>query len=215
MKNSLQKIGLILALASAGTVAMATSADKNGYWLDSNKEIVRSGTGLCWHTGSWTPADAIDGCDGVVVKAKDAPVTQPAEVTVTPTAKSAAPIVVAPKAQQITFAADAFFDFDKAVLKPEGKAKLEDLVSKLQGADVKILITGHTDATGPDAYNMKLSLRRAEACKDFLISKGISATRVTTEGKAGHAPVADNRTREGRAKNRRVEFEVTGTRAAK
>ena len=113
----------------------------------------------------------------------------------------------------MSFAADTFFDFDKAVLKPEGKARLEDLVSKLQGTDIEVIVaTGHTDWTGSDAYNQKLSERRAKAVKAFLVSKGIPESRVFAEGKGERQPVADNRTRDGRAKNRRVEVEVVGKR---
>ena len=115
----------------------------------------------------------------------------------------------------MTYAADAFFDFDKAVLKPEGKAKLDDLVGKIQGINLEVIIAvGHTDSVGTDAYNQRLSVRRAEAVKAYLVSKGIERNRVYTEGKGEKQPVADNRTSEGRAKNRRVEIEVVGTRAA-
>ena len=113
-----------------------------------------------------------------------------------------------------TFAADAFFDFDKATLKPEGKAKLDDLVSKMSGVNLEVIIAvGHTDSVGTDAYNQKLSVRRAEAVKNYLTSKGIEKNRVYTEGKGEKQPVADNKTAEGRAKNRRVEIEVVGTRS--
>ena len=113
----------------------------------------------------------------------------------------------------MTYAADAFFDFDKAVLKPEGKAKLDDLVGKIQGINLEVIIAvGHTDSVGSDAYNQKLSVRRAEAVKAYLVSKGIEKNRVYTEGKGEKQPVADNKTKEGRAKNRRVEIEVVGTR---
>jgi OOP family OmpA-OmpF porin len=113
----------------------------------------------------------------------------------------------------VTFAADAFFDFDKAVLKPEGKAKLDDLVNKMAGVNLEVIIAvGHTDSIGTDAYNQKLSVRRAEAVKHYLVGKGIEKNRVYTEGKGEKQPVADNKTREGRAKNRRVEIEVVGTR---
>ena len=114
----------------------------------------------------------------------------------------------------MTFAADAFFDFDKSVLKPEGRAKLTDLVSKIRDVNLEVIIAvGHTDSIGSDAYNQRLSVRRAEAVKAFLVSKGIERNRVYTEGKGEKQPVADNRTKEGRAKNRRVEIEVVGTRA--
>lgn len=113
----------------------------------------------------------------------------------------------------MTYAADAFFDFDKAVLKPEGKAKLDDLVGKIQGINLEVIIAvGHTDSVGSDAYNQKLSVRRAESVKAYLVSKGIEKNRVYTEGKGEKQPVADNKTKEGRAKNRRVEIEVVGTR---
>ena len=113
----------------------------------------------------------------------------------------------------MTFAADAFFDFDKAVLKPEAKAKLDDLVSKTQAINLEVIIAvGHTDSIGSVAYNQKLSVRRAEAIKAYLTSKGIEKNRVYTEGKGEKSPVADNKTAEGRAKNRRVEIEVVGTR---
>ncbi len=119
-------------------------------------------------------------------------------------------------ATKVTYAADAFFDFDKSVLKPEGKAKLDDLIGKIKDISLEVIISiGHTDSVGSDSYNQKLSVRRSEAVKAYLVSKGIEKNRVYTEGKGEKQPVADNKTREGRAKNRRVEIEVVGTRANK
>ncbi len=116
----------------------------------------------------------------------------------------------------MTYAADAFFDFDKAVLKADGKAKLDDLVGKVKGINLEVVIAvGHTDSVGADAYNQKLSVKRAEAVKAYLVSKGIEKNRVYTEGKGEAQPVADNKTGAGRAKNRRVEIEVVGTRPNK
>jgi len=136
-----------------------------------------------------------------------APVAAPAPA---PVAAAPAPAPVA--ASKVTFAADAFFDFDKAVLKPEGKAKLDDLVSKVKGINLEVIIAvGHTDSVGSDAYNQKLSVKRSEAVKAYLVSKGIEKNRVYTEGKGEKQPVADNKSSAGRAKNRRVEIEVVGT----
>ena len=93
-----------------------------------------------------------------------------------------------------------------------GRATLQNLVAQLRGTDVEVIVaTGHTDWTGSDAYNMKLSMRRAKAVKAFLVSKGIPESRVFVEGKGERNPIADNHTREGRAKNRRVDIEVVGT----
>lgn len=123
------------------------------------------------------------------------------------------PVPAAPTSEKVSFAADAFFDFDKATLKPEGKSKLDQLTTQLGGINLEVIIAvGHTDSVGTDAYNQKLSVRRADAVKAYLISKGVESNRVYTEGKGEKQPVADNKTAEGRAKNRRVEIEVVGTR---
>ena len=104
-------------------------------------------------------------------------------------------------------------DSDKAVIKPEGKSKLDDISNKTKGVNLEVVIAiGHADSVGSDAYNQRLSVRRAESVKAYLVSKGVEANRVYTEGKGEKQPVADNKTKEGRAKNRRVEIEVIGTR---
>ena len=116
----------------------------------------------------------------------------------------------------MTYAADAFFDVNKSVVKAEGKAKMDDLVSKIKGINLEVIIAvGHTDSDGSDAANQKLSVSRAEAVKAYLVSKGIEKNRVYTEGKGEKQPVADNKTKDGKAKNRRVEIEVVGTRTNK
>lgn len=142
-----------------------------------------------------------------------APVAAPQEV------QPAAPVVAAapqPVSEKVSFAAEALFDFDRALVKPEGKAALDDLMSKLQGMDTEVMIAvGHTDSVGSDAYNQALSLRRADAVKAYLVSKGLEQARLYTEGKGETQPVADNATAEGRARNRRVVIEVVGTRTAR
>ncbi|MFZ3161723.1 MAG: OmpA family protein [Rhodoferax sp.] len=209
----LNKVALLIATAALATAAGAQTADN---WRSSDGTAWKNGTNeLCWRDANWTPATAAVGCDGAIVAAKSAPVVAPepapAPVVVAP-APAPVPVVVAPA--KVTYAADAFFDFDKSVLKPEGKAKLDDLAAKVKDINLEVVIAvGHADATGPDGYNQKLSVRRSEAVKAYLVSKGIEKNRIYTEGKGEAQPVADNKTREGRAKNRRVEVEVVGTRA--
>ena len=212
--KKLNKVAMLFASAALATAAGAQTVDN---WQNASGTIWKNGTNeYCWRDANWTPATAAPGCDGALVA------VQPAAAA--PAAPGAAPVVVAPAAQpapapavatKVTYAADAFFDFDKSVLKPEGKAKLDDLVSKVKGINLEVIIAvGHTDSVGSDAYNQKLSVRRSESVKAYLVSKGIEKNRVYTEGKGEKQPVADNKTAEGRAKNRRVEIEVVGTRAA-
>ena len=235
MKYTNRITSILLTLLLTSSFAFAGTVAPKGYLVDSANDPVKSGFGLCWHTGTWTPADAVvEGCDDMlkpapapapVPKAEaeaPTPVTpapaEPAPAEPAPVVEAPAPAPVpaaaaAPTSEKVTFEADAFFDFDKFALKPAGKAKLEDLVSKLEGTDLEVVVaTGHTDSVGTDAYNLKLSMRRANAVKAFLVSKGIPADRIFTEGKGESKPVASNRTSEGRAKNRRVEVEVVGNR---
>jgi OOP family OmpA-OmpF porin len=212
--KKLNKVAMLFASAALVTAAGAQTIDN---WKNGTNELVwKNGTNeLCWRDANWTPATAAPGCDGAIAPAMAAPAPAP---MVPPAARPApaapaAPVVAATK---VTYAADAFFDFNKSVIKPEGKAKLDDLIGKIQGINLEVIIAvGHTDSVGSDAYNQKLSVRRSEAVKAYLVSKGIEKNRVYTEGKGEKQPVADNKTAEGRAKNRRVEIEVVGTRANK
>ena len=122
-------------------------------------------------------------------------------------------VVAAPPPSKISLAADTTFDFNKAVLKADGKSKLDALVESLKGVAVDVVIVvGHTDSVGTDAYNQRLSLARANSVKTYLVNKGIASERIRTEGRGESQPVADNATEEGRARNRRVEIQVTEAR---
>jgi OOP family OmpA-OmpF porin len=135
------------------------------------------------------------------------PEPKPAPPPPTPEAKPK------PVAEKVTFAADVLFDFDKSVIKPEGKSKLDDLANKVKGINLEVVIAvGHADSIGSDEYNQRLSVRRAESVKAYMVSKGLEPNRVYTEGKGEKQPVASNKTADGRAKNRRTEIEVIGTR---
>ena len=154
--------------------------------------------------------------------AQAAPRSSP-PVVVPPSAPSAPAAEIAPQgneaagrptSEKITLDTDTYFDFDKSTLKPDGERKLRELAQRLSSMNLEVVVaTGHTDWTGSDAYNQKLSERRASAVKQFLEGQGLPGKRIFTEGKGKKQPVASNHTREGRAKNRRVEVELVGTRS--
>jgi OmpA-OmpF porin, OOP family len=234
--NKLNKVASIIATAataaltlSSGAFAQSTTVDN---WVNSTGITWKNGTNEhCWRDANWTPATASVDCDGAIKKAMAAPVAPaaPAPVAPAPAPKPApapapvatpapvpAPVPAAPVSEKVTFAADAFFDVNKSIVKPEGKAKLDDLVGKMGAINLEVIIAvGHTDSDGSDAANQKLSVSRSEAVKAYLTSKGVEKNRVYTEGKGEKQPVADNKTKEGKAKNRRVEIEVVGTRTKK
>lgn len=195
-----------LALLTAGfvfvTITMDATAENSGYVTDQrgivvSESVVRSGTGLCWHTSAWTPEQTNAVCD--------------------PMPKQAA--YVAPKSaattERVSMSADALFDFDKSDIKPDGRVHMDEIIHRLnlRGAELGVIVsTGHTDSTGSDAYNMKLSERRADAVKDYLVSQGVDSNRIRTEGMGERQPVGDNTTSAGRAENRHVVIEVASTR---
>ncbi len=213
-------LAAIIALLPA--IALAQDAKNQGYLVDQNTNIVTSSTtGLCWRTGDWTPARAVAQCDPDLVKKPIPPAPAPTPKTEAPKppVKKAEPAKLLP--QKINFSADALFDFDRAVLKPEGKAMLDDLARTLQGAKYEVILAiGHADRIGSTAYNQKLSVRRADAAKKYLTDKGIEPNRVYAEGKGETQPLtkpADCKGKQGKAliaclqPDRRVDVEVSGT----
>jgi OmpA-OmpF porin, OOP family len=212
--------GVAAAFLPGILFAQDTSRDaKNqGYLVDSygNAIVTSSNTGLCWRDSDWTPARSIEPCDPVARKA-EAPAPKVAAAERAPVKPAA---VAPPRAQSFVFSADALFAFDKAVIKPEGKVALDDFARQLGGAQYDVVfVTGHTDRFGSNEYNQKLSERRAQAVKDYLVSKEIADSRLTARGKGESEPVTEAGSCPGTASakviaclqpDRRVHVEVTG-----
>jgi len=228
MKSATKHLLLVsAAFGIAAAQAQTPGIDMKGtvgYVIDARGNVAKSGAGLCWRTGYWTPAMAIAECDPDLVK-KEEPKAAPAPAPAP--APAATPAAPAPKpaAQKVTLAADALFDFDKAVLRPEGRAALDKLANDIKNIKLEVIIAvGHADRIGSDTYNQRLSDRRAAAVKDYLVGKGIEANRIYTEGKGKKQPktgdACKNMGREHRSNtklvqclqpDRRVEIEVIGT----
>jgi len=163
---------------------------------------------------------AFAGCASTPEPTPPAPAPAPAPAPQSlPAAPPAAPKAAAPKAEKVTTASTVNFDFDRYVIRPDARTKLDDLVGKLRNVTLEVVIAvGHADRLGGDAYNMKLSVRRADSAKAYLVSKGIAASRVYTEGKGERQPVkeckGDKKTKELISclePNRRVELEAVGS----
>jgi OmpA-OmpF porin, OOP family len=215
--------GLIVASLGASFAALAQRSPTGAYGVDSAGRVVKGTFGECWRTSQWSPG-TLEECDSdaaprraVLAPPPPAPAPEPVAQPVVP---AAAPLVVAPRAtplpprtQNFTLGADASFDTGKAELKPQGKVRLDQLAAKLKDARVdSIAVTGHTDNVGSDAVNQRLSLRRAEAVKAYLMQRGIEPGKIRTAGRGKSTPLADNRSSAGRAKNRRVEVDIKGER---
>lgn len=203
-----------LGLAYAFTPALSVRAEVERYRVNDavgNKgDIDMASIGLVYRFGAAPAAPPRAAAAAPVMAQAPAPVV----VAPAPVAQPApSPVVPAPVSERVTFASDALFDFDKALLTPAGKHKLGELALRQKGMTLEAVIaTGHTDSVGSEGYNARLSMRRAEAVKSYLVSSGIDANRVFVEGKGETQPAADNATVDGRAQNRRVQVEVVGTR---
>lgn len=184
---------IIFALLLTMTAVAFAQQGPQGYLTDSNGQVVKSGAGLCWHTGYWTPANSIEECDPVAKKG-----------------------IVSAK---VSIQAETLFDFDKATIKPEGQIMLKNLMASIKGYDIQLIVAyGYTDRIGTDAYNKKLSQRRAQAVQEFVVSNGSPTPDVYAEGRGERDPVTGNSCKNSNRKeliaclapDRRVVVEIIG-----
>ncbi|MGA7801692.1 MAG: OmpA family protein [Gammaproteobacteria bacterium] len=178
------------------------AADPTGYLSDSSGAVVRNNFGECWHTSQWTAATATAECEPHLVS-----VAEP---------ETAPEAAMEPVMRKISLSADAYFGFDKAELKPQGKQKLDEIATALRNSHTpSVGIVGHADRIGSAEYNQQLSMRRAQAVKDYLVQQGVPADTiqvsavgstqpaVTCEGKRGQTLI------ECLSPNRRTDVEFS------
>jgi OmpA-OmpF porin, OOP family len=186
--------------------------EKSGYLINTRGVVVRNSYAECWHTGYWTPAMAIVECDPRLVKAEEIVKEQPTAAG--PSVPAPAPALAAPReapmpppavvAQPkpviaVHFNTEALFDFDRAVVRPDGQKLLDEkIVANMRmHPEVELLIiTGHADRIGADEYNQDLSERRARAVVAFLLKRGIAAERMRASGKGESEPNPKANTRQ-------------------
>jgi OOP family OmpA-OmpF porin len=195
------------ALAASALMANIASAHEGmgdscpGNLVDSSGHVVLDSAGQCVKNSSWSTESACKECNPELFPEKKM-VEAPPPTPMPPPQ---------PVYEKVTLSATALFDFDKAELKPDGKAAIRELVDdiKLKGGQVvDIDVVGHTDSVGPEEYNMQLSIRRATAVKDYMVSEGVDPGIIDVIGKGESDPVATNSTKEGRALNRRVDVNI-------
>jgi OOP family OmpA-OmpF porin len=220
---SRKQIGLAVSCALAlGVVAGAASAqtkvEDKGYLTEQRGGVVRSGTGLCWHTDYGPVTPSPNDCDAPApAKVSVAPEPAPKPARITPPPK--------PAAERVTLNADMLFDFDKADLRPAGKAALDEFVDKTRDITPEVILAvGHADRFGTEDYNQRLSDRRVASVRTYLLAKGIESNRLHTEGKGEMQPVTKPGQCDGAKSakviaclqpDRRVDIEVVGTRVAR
>lgn len=216
--------GLLLACASTAPLAQPNDtqapAPSGGYALDGSGAVMRSGEGLCWRSGSWTPEASVTGCDGALAP----PIAKPIAPAIAPVPATATPVPApAPVPLRcdftVTLQGKPFFGFNQAALTAAAKNRIETEVLARLGTCAKIdgiLVTGHTDRLGSAAYNEKLSAQRALVVASYLKQQGVSAP-IETRGLGDREPIESCNGKLGRralidclAPNRRIVIDVRG-----
>jgi OOP family OmpA-OmpF porin len=204
---------LILATLVSGGWIFATSQSfaasdlmSSGYAHDASGVVVRDNSGNCVRTSNWTSQSATAQCDAhLLPPVAAAPAPEPEPVAAAPAAAEIA--AIEPRKDPINISEKAGFDFDRAVLRAEDRQRLDTAIAEMKNLpeDATIQVTGYTDSVGTEEYNRDLSMRRAQAAQEYLVSNGVDQKRIVLSGMGESNPVASNDTADGRAMNRRVE----------
>jgi len=203
---------LILAtLVSGGCIFSASQSFaasdlmSSGYAHDASGVVVRDNSGDCVRTSNWTKQSATTQCDSDLLPPPVAAAPAPEPVAAAPAPAEIA--AIEPQREPINISEKAGFDFDQAVLRAEDKQRLDAAVAQMKTLpeDATIQVTGYTDSVGTEEYNRDLSMRRAQAAQEYLVSNGVDQKRIVLSGMGESNPIASNDTADGRAMNRRVE----------
>ena len=206
MKHSKTLLAAALGLLVAGSLPAQAEEDKvNNYVTDSSGAVVTDSNADCVRTYDMTDV-RLEECGYKTMEVVVEKTPEMVEVAVVESGEVLESVVV----ENIQFA------FDSAELTAQSKTMLDDAVTRLtpykeliRAQTTRVTVTGHTDSTGPEAYNQTLSERRANSVADYMAnSLGVDRARMQVSGEGESNPVADNATREGRAKNRRAEIDV-------
>lgn len=212
----MKKIFQYMLIALMPVLSVAHAQNTGAYLTDGSVSVVKSGFGLCWRTGSWTPATANKECDPELFKEDTTPkkVEEAVKVKVEEEKKI---IPVVKVKQPITIVLKEYFDFDKAELSQANKEKLSEVVAKIKTFNVEVItVSGYADRIGTEDYNQSLSEKRANVVKEELSRLGVDKSKIYTESKGENYPEVNCPGKTTAkviaclAPNRRVKIEVVG-----
>jgi outer membrane protein OmpA-like peptidoglycan-associated protein len=205
MNNKVSIISTAVALVLS--INLQAAEEDKTYLTTSDGSPVVSSSGECVMSSGGMTAKQLEACG------YQKPVEAKVEIVATETAAT----VTTKVEEKITFAAEMLFDFDSSNLTDNAKLVIDERIDRFKGrvkATTKMQIVGHTDSSGPEEYNQKLSEKRAQAVADYILAHALrddmTADKIQVTGKGESEPTASNDTREGRMQNRRVDVYAEG-----